>query len=133
MSETTTGHTTNIFLGGNVMSEAELSRLAMGQATSNAVTDGDTTTTAVGEGTVVHVIRHGKRGSHCLQMDPGSTINDVMSTLMQQTGDSAWNSANNTFSVRVDGGELSNDCDSSYEFSGDTETTLIVSPKVIGG
>ena len=64
MSETT-GHTTNIFLGGNVMSEAELSCLAMGQATSNAV-EGTQAVTPTGDGTVVHVIRHGKRGSHCL-------------------------------------------------------------------
>ena len=137
MSENSGSHTTNIFLGNNVMTEEELSRLAMGQATAGngsrvAVTD---TTTSTSENVAtVHVVRHGKRGSHCLKVDPGSTINDVMAVLSVDTGDAgAWNMSTNTFSVRLDGGELNNECGGDYTFSEGTEHTLIVSPKVVGG
>jgi hypothetical protein len=127
---------TNNFFGSNVMTEEELSKLAMGQATSGSVEPRVTLSDTVGADdayTTVHVVRHGKRGSHCLKVEAGCTVKDVMNLLAVDTGDTgAWNVSSNTFSVRVDGGDLNDDCDNGYTFS-EGESTLIVSPKVVGG
>jgi hypothetical protein len=127
--------TINIFASGNVLSEEDLSKLAQEQAistTGNGSPTGGGTTSAE-DSCTVHVIRHGKRGSHCLQVSNGSTIASVMGMLSEQTGESdVWNIVNNTFSLRMDGGPLRDDCSGNTELT-PGDHTLIVSPKVAGG
>ena len=129
--------TINIFASGNVLSEEDLASFAQEQASSG----GDTHDVRItGESSVVsqddcvvHVVRHGKRGSHCLKVPGGSTIENVMSVLSASTGEhNVWNTVNNTFSLKVDGGDLIDDCSSGTELT-TGDHTLIVSPKVAGG
>lgn len=110
--------------GQVVLTAAQLAEQAAQEAATGSDTGGQAE--AGDQYSTLTVIRQGKNGSETCQVEVGSSIADLMSSL-------GWEYRNHSFKLTTDGQTgVTNTSDSGFKF-GEGSHTLFVSPKVAGG